>query len=218
VVDFNPENDPTEIHRCLAARAIMPRKGVKSLLDVGCGDGYFCHWIQNNRTEIARVVGVDVSESRLARARERYEEIEFLLAGTPKLPFEAGEFDIATCIEVLEHLEDPDAALQEIGRVSRQVVITVPDRQAVPMQLCPHCLRVFPASGHLHYFDTEHIAQMAKAAGLRLEKVESYHPNFFQTSNLFLRLPGRLLSRQMRLLVKRRGLFLTARMVNGRYA
>ena len=41
IIDFNPEIDPAEIHRCLACWSVFPSEKAKSLLDVGCGDGFF---------------------------------------------------------------------------------------------------------------------------------------------------------------------------------
>ena len=43
------------------------------------------------------------------------------------LPFAAGSFDIVTCFEVLEHLDDPAVAVKELARVARRsLVLSVP--------------------------------------------------------------------------------------------
>ncbi len=48
------------------------------------------------------------------------------------LPFEDGAFDAALCIEVLEHTETPDAMVQEIRRVAREAVFSVPNCELIP--------------------------------------------------------------------------------------
>jgi SAM-dependent methyltransferase len=174
VCDFEPSTDGAEIHRCLAAWSVFPGKRFDSLLDVGCGDGFFCHWIAR-RARIGRLVGVDVSEPRLARARARYPGVEYRPGELPALPFDDGEFEVVTCIEVLEHQPDPVACLKELARVGqRYVVITVPHCERLRETLCPHCLRTFPADGHLHSFDENGLRRIALLANLIPERVHPY--------------------------------------------
>ena len=45
VSDFDPSSDAIEIHRCKAAWSVFPRGRIESVLDVGCGDSFFCQWI-----------------------------------------------------------------------------------------------------------------------------------------------------------------------------
>ena len=211
VCDFDPANDAHEIHRCLAAWSVFPRKGVCSILDVGCGDGYFCHWI-TGKLGGDRVVGLDVSEGRLARARARYPQVEYRLGEIEHLPFDGPEFDVATSIEILEHQTDPLVAFRELARVARRyVVVTVPHRQVIPSVLCPHCLKTFPASGHFHSFDALRLRSMGQAAGLTPDRIESYSITAGLLANV---LPGTLGYAANRLLQKLksewRGTFLAA--------
>src|SRR5579863_6485926 len=48
-------------------RALLPELSGRSVLDLGCGYGWFCRWARN--AGAARVLGFDVSEKMLARAR-----------------------------------------------------------------------------------------------------------------------------------------------------
>lgn len=43
-----------------------------------------------------------------------------------KLPFAPGEFDVGTALEVLEHIQDTQKAVDELARVCRKVVFSVP--------------------------------------------------------------------------------------------
>src|SRR5207244_4786777 len=80
-------------------------------LDAGCGSG-------RNMIELARrgtVTGVEVSDTSagLARARQAGEVIS---GSVLQMPFASASFDLAVCLDVLEHLEDDRAALAELRR------------------------------------------------------------------------------------------------------
>jgi methionine biosynthesis protein MetW len=96
-------------------------------LDVGCGDGGTSGVWLNERT--ASYLGVDVSEAAVEMARGRGLEAR-RIADAGKLPFAADSFDVAVCIEVLEHLLEPQLAVSEIRRVLRpggRLILTVPN-------------------------------------------------------------------------------------------
>src|SRR5882757_3088478 len=50
-----------------ALRALLPELRGLRVLDLGCGFGWFCRWAQ--RAGAAHILGIDVSEKMLARAR-----------------------------------------------------------------------------------------------------------------------------------------------------
>jgi len=213
--ELHPEVDPTEIYRCLAALSVFPREEVASLVDVGCGDGYFCHWIAGKR-KIGRVVGTDISRPRLERAGLLYPEVEFVWGSLPRLPFADGEFEVVTCIEVLEHQMDPGAVVRELARIaSRYVVVTVPDGSPVEQFLCPHCLKTFPASGHLHAFTPDGLAKFGEEAGLRVDMARRYYMYPFAARRGPLRWLGWGLRRGKLLLGMPGGFFQAVRMAAG---
>ncbi|MFF5359759.1 methyltransferase domain-containing protein [Streptomyces scabiei] len=105
--------------RMLAA-ALGPaaRTGPRTVLDIGCGDGTAAATAAPLLTG-HRVVGVDWSQDALRRARTR---IPYAIRGELTdggLPLRAESADAVLFSEVIEHLVDPDAALDEIRRVLR---------------------------------------------------------------------------------------------------
>ncbi len=99
-----------------------------SLLDVGCGEGVLTvEWAE--RLGDRRVVGIDLDDPKLAAewAKRQRPNLEFQIADATALSFEDGEFDMATAIEVLEHVPDPAATLAEMARVARsRLLVSVP--------------------------------------------------------------------------------------------
>jgi SAM-dependent methyltransferase len=105
--------------RMLAA-ALGPaaRTGPRTVLDIGCGDGTAAATAAPLLTG-HRVIGVDWSQDALRRARTR---IPHAIRGELTdggLPLRTESADAVLFSEVIEHLVDPDAALDEIRRVLR---------------------------------------------------------------------------------------------------
>jgi SAM-dependent methyltransferase len=100
----------------------------QSLLDVGCGEGVLTHeWAQ--RLPGRRVVGLDLDDPQLhAHWRQRAApNLEYLVMKAENLPFADREFDVATAIEVLEHVPDPEHTVAEMARVAqRWLLVSVP--------------------------------------------------------------------------------------------
>ncbi|MFE1173626.1 methyltransferase domain-containing protein [Streptomyces sp. NPDC058773] len=104
----------------LLARALGPvRTGAPAatILDIGCGDGSAAA----TAAELLaghRLIGVDWSQDALRRARTHLPCVRGELTDGG-LPFAAGSADAVLFSEVIEHLVDPDAALDELRRVLR---------------------------------------------------------------------------------------------------
>lgn len=93
-----------------------------SLLDVGCGRGYWLNELARLRPELD-LTGLDFFESlQLDRAR-------YVQGNAEKLPFPDNAFDIVTCIHTIEHLQDLPQALSELVRVARKMVLIATPRQ-----------------------------------------------------------------------------------------
>lgn len=99
------------------------------VLDCGCGLGWFLKVI--GELTDCRLVGLDIDQARLKRARREVGDRAALVLGTAAaLPFPTATFDKVVLSEVLEHLADDLGALQEVWRVLRpggRVAITVPN-------------------------------------------------------------------------------------------
>jgi len=96
-----------------------------SLLDAGCGEGETLERLSDLLPQ--RVAAIDLSEQAVRFTSGRVPAAVASVASVDALPFEDDSFDLVLCLEVLEHLEDPGTALEELSRVSTgDVVISTP--------------------------------------------------------------------------------------------
>jgi ubiquinone/menaquinone biosynthesis C-methylase UbiE len=172
---FLPGFDAAEEHRVRMVLRTFGR-AVRSVLDVGCGDGYLCS-VYKKVLRIPRIAGVDYAGPHVERARAAFPDIPFVEADICELPFRDGAFDVVSAVEILEHLEDPAQAFAELARVAaREVIVTVPNNEEPERRLCPHCLRNFYLDGHIQKFDESRLRALAEVAALRVRRVIVYRP------------------------------------------
>jgi 2-polyprenyl-3-methyl-5-hydroxy-6-metoxy-1,4-benzoquinol methylase len=99
-----------------------------SLLDFGCGEGVLVQrWAQ--RLEDRRVVGIDLREESIQAgwAERQAPNLEYRVVEDASLPFATNEFDLASAIEVLEHVPDPEHTVAEMARcAARHLLVSVP--------------------------------------------------------------------------------------------
>ena len=107
---------------------LFDRAEPRSLLDVGCGEGVLVQrWAR--RLGEGRVVGIDLEEDSIqaAWAERKAPNLEYRVMKAESLPFAVNEFDLATAIEVLEHVPDPERTLSEMARCAeRHLLVSVP--------------------------------------------------------------------------------------------
>lgn len=95
------------------------------MLDVATGTGRVPLLMARNARFQGHIIGLDASRRMLDRAREkiaaaRFENFVALLRhDASELPFEDDSFDVVTCLEALEFMPRPQAALAEMIRVLR---------------------------------------------------------------------------------------------------
>lgn len=98
----------------------------KDVLDFGCGDGPLSLFLAETKHP-RRLVGVDLSEDAIERARENLlgssiegnVEIEFLVGRTNALPVPDCSFDTLLAFDCLEHVMSPESILHDWYRVLR---------------------------------------------------------------------------------------------------
>jgi ubiquinone/menaquinone biosynthesis C-methylase UbiE len=142
----------------------------QSLLDVGCGEGVLT---QRWATQLAprRVVGIDLDDPLIAAewAKRTAPNLTYIAQRAEALPFADGEFDVATAIEVLEHVPDPAQTLAEMARcAARHVLVSVPREplwRAVNMARGAYWPELGNTPGHVNHFSKSAIVSLCARHG-----------------------------------------------------
>jgi ubiquinone/menaquinone biosynthesis C-methylase UbiE len=88
-----------------------------TLLDVGCGNGYFLERVASHGPSI-NLFGCDIIEKKNHNVNYTH-----VIADIKRLPFKDKEFDTVTCFHTLEHILRPEKAIEELKRVAQKRVI-----------------------------------------------------------------------------------------------
>jgi ubiquinone/menaquinone biosynthesis C-methylase UbiE len=97
-------------------RALLPALDGLKVLDLGCGYGWFCRWAREHGA--AQVLGIDVSERMLARARTSTADtaITYVRADLEQLDLPEVSFDLAYSSLALHYIVDLPALLAKVQR------------------------------------------------------------------------------------------------------
>jgi SAM-dependent methyltransferase len=139
----------------------------KRVLDAGCGTGYGSDLLA--KAGAAEVVGVDIDPRAFEAAPTRGNPVRLVAADVRALAAELGDFDVVVCFEVIEHLDDPETALDRLAAVLRPdgvLAVSSPNRDVYP-----------PGNPyHKHEFRPEELAETlaARFAHVRLLRQQDW--------------------------------------------
>jgi ubiquinone/menaquinone biosynthesis C-methylase UbiE len=114
-----------------------------SVLDVGCGSGWFLEALVEHGADPGRLQGVDLLDGRIAEARRRLPDSRFELADARRLPFPESRFDTVLMLTLLSSLPDRPSvasALTEARRVLAPGGTLLVYEQRVPNPLNRHTI------------------------------------------------------------------------------
>jgi 2-polyprenyl-3-methyl-5-hydroxy-6-metoxy-1,4-benzoquinol methylase len=159
-----------------------------SLLDVGCGEGVLVQrWAE--RLGDGRVVGLDLEEESIQAgwAERQAPNLEYRVMEGEELPFASDEFDLASAIEVLEHVPDPERTVSEMARCARRhLLVSVPREplwRMLNMARGAYWSALGNTPGHLNHWSKSSFVELLSRHG---EVVEARSP--FPWTMLLVRL------------------------------
>ena len=99
-----------------ALRALLPNLSGLKVLDLGCGFGWFCRWARQQGA--AYVLGIDVSEKMLARARGEADDpaITYRNADMEKLDLPANSFNLVYSSLALHYVGNLNGLMLQVDR------------------------------------------------------------------------------------------------------
>lgn len=105
---------------------IKPLK-IQKALDVGCGEGFTLKKLQDKKIG-KKNEGIDNSSRAIEIGKKIYPDLTLKKGDIYNLDYQDDSFDLIICTEVLEHLKNPQKAINEIKRVSsKYMVFSVPN-------------------------------------------------------------------------------------------
>jgi 2-polyprenyl-6-hydroxyphenyl methylase / 3-demethylubiquinone-9 3-methyltransferase len=121
--DVRGEFRPLHILNPVRARFVAERAPMAGarVLDVGCGGGLLCEALARAG---AKVAGIDLAPGMIEVARlhaaEHGLDISYRVASAEELAeADPGGFDVVTCMEMLEHVPDPERMIRTLAMVVR---------------------------------------------------------------------------------------------------
>jgi methionine biosynthesis protein MetW len=187
---WTPQPQLTPFKRKLFERFITAQTTV---LDVGCGDG--AHYGRRLAALAQAYHGLDISDQAVAVAQQNGIQAQQHTLET-LFPFPDETFEVALCIEVLEHLFDPAFTLGEIRRVLKQdghLILSVPNFAHFSNRLrallggfapggTPETSSQRPwADPHIRFFTIRSLAALIREQNLQLIELHGEGFSFFTT-------------------------------------
>ncbi len=159
----------------------------KRLLDLGCGGGIFAEAAARAG---AKVTGCDISPAAIEIAKTHAAENHIAVcyrAGGADLS-ESGQYDAVSCLEMLEHADDPAgavadaAAMLKPGGIALFSTINRTPRAFAMIVVGLECvLKILPHGTHDYkkFITPRELAEMCGACGLSVRRVCGMHYSFF---------------------------------------
>jgi ubiquinone/menaquinone biosynthesis C-methylase UbiE len=167
----------------------FPVSAEDTVLDVGCGAGgaTLCCANRGAAVTFTDVVADKIESLRQRVARTPARHAEGLVVDSTQLPLADACMSRVICMEVLEHVADPQTFLLELARVGRSgalYLLAVPDPVGERMQQSFAPDYYFREPNHIHVFEREQFAGLVEGAGLEIVERASF--GFFWTMWMFI--------------------------------
>jgi SAM-dependent methyltransferase len=147
-----------------------PLVEARSVLEVGCGEGYGTALLARSAR---RILGVDYDALTAAHASATYPQARFVRANLAALPVPSESVDIVATLQVIEHVWNHDEFVRECLRVLRpggRLLVTTPNRLTFSPGLDKP---VNPF--HTKEFTAAELVELLTANGFVIEQVAGLH-------------------------------------------
>lgn len=151
------------------------------LLDVGCNAGIIKRFLGN---KVIQIYGIDNSLKDLKKARKNGFVTKYVNLDKDKIPFDTNFFDAVACLDVIEHVRDPQQLVKEMSRVLKKngrLIITTPN-----IRFSNHLIELifkgtFPKTsldsnlydgGHIHFFTYTDLKKLLISQKFKIDKIE----------------------------------------------
>lgn len=150
------------------ARLIDRYKHGGELLEIGCADGTFLHYLESRGNW--RVQGLEVSDVAVRAARERY-GLKLIHESVEAAVLPDAHYDVVAMWDVLEHLPNPRVALAAIHRIMKPdgvLIIRMPLEDGWDARLFGRYWAGWSAPYHLAVYSADRLERLLAGAGFSL--------------------------------------------------
>jgi len=151
------------------AREFHPTRARPYVLDVGCGPGNMLDVLSAHGETFGSDFSADALLFCLGRGHQRVVRADF-----HSLPVKADSFDLITCIDVLEHLENDRSAIAELQRILRPGGLLVVSVPAFQFLWGDHDTLY----GHHRRYRTAELKERMERVGLDVQRLTYFEPLF----------------------------------------
>lgn len=141
----------------------------RSIIDVGCGDGYYTIRIWD-KAKPRQLTGVDAAEAAIEIARQQKEQrpIQFETGDAHKIPFPDNHFDVALVQSILHHDDNPADIIREAFRLAPVVLLHEPNGNNFGLKIIEKVSRYHRLHGEKSY-SSRQIARWLREAGGQIQ-------------------------------------------------
>ncbi len=137
---------------------LIKSTNARNVLDAGCGEGYLLSFL-NNQIKDWHIEAFDINNELVAKAKHKTPNASLTVQDIYNCNYPDRSFDLVINTEVLEHLQDPRKALNEMGRLTKKwVILSVPNEPFFSLSnfICgKNILRLGNDAGHLNRWSTK---------------------------------------------------------------
>ncbi|OGE36808.1 hypothetical protein A3B45_00315 [Candidatus Daviesbacteria bacterium RIFCSPLOWO2_01_FULL_39_12] len=154
------------------------------ILDIGCGGGFNLNILR----KFGEISGVDIEPKSIEYCKLRgFKNVRLIKKNSDKLPFRNNQYNLITCLDVLEHIDDDEKYLKEVNRILLRdgyLIIFVPSFQILWGELDDR-------SKHFRRYRKGQLISMLKKSGFQV-KFSRYFNFIFFLPILLVRLGQKL--------------------------
>lgn len=129
-----------------------------TLLDIGCGEGYFTAGVQEKNRNIRQCWGLDVSKAAVQLAAKKYKQCQFAVASSQELPF------LCQSIGLVFNINSP---------INSEEIVRVLKDEGIYLRISPEANHLWTLKTHVYDEPRPHTGEPIEISGLQFQQRET---------------------------------------------
>jgi len=141
-----------------------------TLLDIGCGKGFFLEYM----SKFYSIAGMDVSKYAILESKKRLDNVPLCVADTTNLCFKSEIFDIVTAFDIIEHVNNPKQMFDECYAILKPeglIVLTTPNMDSIGRKLKQGEWFGYRDTTHVSLFYPDEWKKLLEASGFQIVNI-----------------------------------------------